>query len=579
MNINLLPSKQCRLRNYRTGRTMKKPILRLACLSVFIALVLALMPMQVYAATVISVSPSNIVSGTSTVITVTGTGFDNTAEIQLDGTALGGTVFVSDTTLQVTIPSDVAVGSHIIRVAMSGGLADGSAQITVSAPSAFQRPQLVVSSSRTRGDVTRNSEFKLLVDLRNASTSTAYGVQAVFSSSDLAPLATGGVVAVGDIAAGSERTVQQSFLVTGEVYSQLIVSVDVSVTYYDESGTSYSDKFSLTLQTDNNAYSGVVYATATPTGIKSSQLVIPSYAVSINPLQPGEQFTLTMTVQNTGNAKANRITMIVGGGSGGGSTSGTPSPGGVSGGSGEFTNFAPVGASNVQSLGDLPSGAMIQAAQNLIVNVSTTPGAYPMRVTFSYLNDQNEVVNDEQVITLLVYSLPNVEVNFYRPPDPFFVGQPGMLPLQVVNVTRHASVLGNMKVTSESGLIENGTSLIGSLDAGGYFTLDSLFTPEQSGTQVLDVTIEYTDDFNQPRTLTRKVEIEVMEGMTEEPGFDPSMGGGEFPIVQEETLGQKAWRVVLGLLGLDSAPAASSEPIMPAPEEIVPQVKPATGKG
>ena len=94
-------------------------------------------------------------------------------------------------------------------------------------------------------------------------------------------------------------------------------------------------------------------------------------------------------------------------------------PGGVSGGSGEFTNFAPVGASNVQSLGDLDPGGAIQAKQNLIVNTSTNPGAYPMMVTFSYVNDKNEPINDDQVITLLVYSLPNVDVSFYRPLDTF----------------------------------------------------------------------------------------------------------------------------------------------------------------
>jgi hypothetical protein len=201
-----------------------------------------------------------------------------------------------------------------------------------------------------------------------------------------------------------------------------------------------------------------------------------------------------------------------------------------------------------------------------------------MRITFSYLNDKNEVINDEQVITLLVYSLPNVEVNFYRPLDPFFVGQPGMLPLQVVNIGKRSAVLGNLDITSESGMIENGTSLIGSLDAGGYFTLDSNFTPEQAGMQVLTVTIEYTDDFNQPRTLTRKLEIEVMDSL-EEPIFDPSIeGGGEFPVMEAETLPQKAWRFVLGLLGLDSAPPAGSEQLIePEFEEIVPEVKPGIG--
>jgi hypothetical protein len=289
-----------------------------------------------------------------------------------------------------------------------------------------------------------------------------------------------------------------------------------------------------------------------------------------------------MTVQNTGNIPAQRVTMIVGGGSSGGTGGETPQPGGVSGGSGEFTNFAPVGASNVQTLGDLGAGGSIQAKQDLIVNVSTSPGAYPMKVTFSYLNDKGEVINDEQVITLLVYSLPNVDVSFYRPPDPFFVGQPGALPIQVSNLGKRLAVLGNMKVTSTSGFIENGTLLVGSLDTGGYVTLDSTFIPEQPGPMSLEVTIDYTDDFNQPRTITRALEIEVMEAFIE-PTPDPSLGEGEaFPIPTEESALQKVWRFILGLLGLDSAPPTNGDPgIVPVEpqEEPLPGPNPGSGKG
>jgi hypothetical protein len=193
---------------------------------------------------------------------------------------------------------------------------------------------------------------------------------------------------------------------------------------------------------------------------------------------------------------------------------------------------------------------------------------------------KGEVINDDQVITLLVYSLPNVDVSFYRPPDPFSVGQPGALPIQVVNLGRRLSVLGNMKVSAKDGFIENGTSLIGSLDAGGYFTLDSFFTPEQSGTQSLEVTIEYVDDFNQPRTLTKSLEIEVMEGLIE-PTPDPSLeGGGVEPSNSEETTPHKIFRFLKGFFGLDSSwpvwqPPGGSE--QPPSKEIVP-VAPA-GKG
>jgi hypothetical protein len=101
----------------------------------------------------------------------------------------------------------------------------------------------------------------------------------------------------------------------------------------------------------------------------------------------------------------------------------------------------------------------------------------------------------------------------------------------------------------------------------------------------LNITIDYTDDFNQARTITKELEIEVMEGMSEEPVIDPSIqgggggGGGEMPIVTEETALQKVWRFVLGLLGLDSAPPSGSEQVVPEEGPSVPQIKPSGGKG
>lgn len=569
---------------------MKTKFSRLVALSLFMALVLATLPAPAYAAEVLSVTPGIIVNNVTNVITVSGTGFDESAAVLLNGAALS-TTFLNDQTLTATIPENFPAGNYTVTVSLSGGNAAGAGALVVAdptpvppatattAPLPFVRPQFVVKSSKTSGSVSTNSEFKLNVVIDNAGTSDAFSVQAVFSSADLVPLKNGGVVVLNTIGAGEQSNIPQNFLVTGSIWGKSVIPVDVTVTYYDAAGTSYSDKFTLSIPTTGGGGSGIVYPTSTPTGIKSSQLVITSYAASVDPLQPGEQFTLTVTVQNVGNARAQNITMIVGGGSSGSSGGATPQPGGVSGGSGEFTNFAPVGASNVQSLGDLLAGNMIQAKQNLIVNVSTNPGAYPMKMTFSYLNEKNEVINDEQVITLLVYSLPNVDVSFYRPPDPLFVGQPGALPIQVVNIGKRSAVLGNMKLTTDAGTIENGTGLIGSIDAGGYFTLDSMLIPEQSGKVTLDVTIDYTDDFNQPRTMTRSLQVEVMEGMIEEPIIDPSMEGGEgFPVPSDETAIQKVWRFILGLFGLDSARPAG-DPTAPQFEEPAPEIKPGAGKG
>ncbi len=554
-----------------------------------ISILLALMLLTAWVipvyADMTSISPSTIVSGVATVITVSGSGLDSTARVFLDGVELPGPVFSSPTELKVTIPADVAVGTHIITVSVGGSPVTGSAVLNVSAPTGdvpFTRPQMIVTS--TDVNVSRISigrQFALTVKLKNAGSAAAYNAQAVFGSEDVVSTDTGGVIAVGNVPVDVTGTIEQTFIAYLSLYGKTVAVIDMTVTYYDEKGTSYSDKFTLSVPV-SDASAGIA-ATATPTGVKSGQLIIPSYGTTVDPLQPGSQFTLTMTVQNVGNATANHVTMIVGGG-GSDNSGGTPQPGGVSGGSGEFTNFAPVGTSNVQTLGDLVAGGLAQVSQNLIVNVSTNPGAYPMKISFSYVNDKGQTINDEQVITLLVYSLPFVEVNFYRVPDPFFVGQPGQLPIQLVNLGKRTAVLGNMTITTQNGTLENSTTLVGALDAGGYFTLDSMLTPDSSGKVTLNVAIDYTDDFNKARKIEKTLEVTVEEGFME-PTPDPSMQGGkgngggggmEVGSATGETALQKIWRFILGLLGLDSAPPAVA-PAIQSPEQQIPIPAPSGG--
>jgi len=543
---------------------MKLNFSRLIPFSLILAMLMALIPVtSVYAAhTITSVTPAQIINDVDTIITITGTGFDASSSVSLGG--YGSLLRLTQSLTEITalVPKGVPAGSYAVTVAIGADVVSCvSPCVTIvnpapTVPLPFARPQIVVRTSRAVGNVQTGKEFTLKVVVENAGQSTAYNSQAVFTSSDLVPVKTGGVAAFGVVAYDDEVDVSQVFFVTAELFGKNIIVIDMTVTYYDDKGATYTDKFTLSVPVSGGGSgSGVVYPTATPTGVKSSQLVISSYTADVDPLQPGEHFALKLTLQNVGNAKAQRVTMIVGGGSSG-SGGGTPQPDGVAGGGGDFANFAPVGASNVQSLGDLVAGEELQASQSLIVNVNTVPGAYPMRITFSYLNDKNEVINDEQVITLLVYSLPKVDVSFYRPPDPFMVGQPGMLPIQVVNLGKRLTVLGNLKVSASNGFVENGTSLVGSLDAGGYFTLDSMFTPEQSGTQTLDVLIEYVDDFNQSRTVATTLEIEVMEGFIEptpDPTVDGGGGGGGGFVTDEETTLHKIFRFIKGLFGLDSA--------------------------
>jgi hypothetical protein len=485
---------------------------------------------------------------------------------------------------QIITPTQVTPTIILIEPTATATQAPTQADAT---PTPYQRPLIVVDTySASVNEVSPGSQFNLVVRLRNVGQLAASNIVATFAAGDFIPRETGGVVAVNKLDPGDKRKIEQPLTASYDIWGSAVGSVSVQVNYTDVNGTTYSETFNLTLSV---AQPRGVGATATPTPTPTveprlrPQLLISSYLSDVKILQPGSRFALSLQIHNVGNAKANSVTMILGGGgTSGGSTGGTPDPtGGISGASGDFGNFAPVASSNVQFLGDLDQAQSLSLSAELIVNASTNPGAYPMKISFTYTTDDGTVYTDDQVITLLVYSLPQVEVNFYRETGPIILGQPNQLPIQIVNLGRKMTLLGNMRITAAGAQPENGIGpqlsnnvvLVGALDTGGYYTLDAMLIPDQPGPLELVATIDYTDDFNQSQVITKtlQVMVEDMPVMEPVPGEDgmPVDGGG-FPgaVPQEETLWQKVVRFLRGLVGLDSARPVSPGEVLPG--ELLP---------
>jgi hypothetical protein len=450
----------------------------------------------------------------------------------------------------------------------------------------YERPLVtVVSYTPSESPIIPGQDFSVRVKLRNSGQLTANNVVAVFTNSEIITRDNGGVVAVGQINAGGEASFRQNLTATWEIWGLTTASIALALSYSDDAGTIYTENFNLNFEA-NTPYRVTPTYTPSPTPTPGvafrPQMVVTSYSTNPDLLQPGNRFTLTLEIQNQGSDNAEQVTLIVGGGSSSsGGENGTPVPGGTSGGSGEFTNFAPLGSSNIQTLGDVPASEALSAQQEMIVNVTTAPGAYSMRLSFAYQNDKGINFNDDQVITLLVFYPPVVEVNFYRQPDVFYAGQPGLLPLQIVNLGKNSVVFGNMSVTATGAQLTNNVILVGRLDSGGFYPLDASIVPDAPGSLELNITVDYTDDFNQPQVLEKNLTIEVLEGGFETPGGEVSPGEGqegipgEFPPIQPETFWQKLWRFIRGLLGLDSGlPEIQPGIETPIPSE---EIKPGGG--
>lgn len=550
--------------------------------------------------TITSVQPGTLINDTAVELIVTGSGFVDGSVVVINNFGGLETFFVSQSVLRANVPPGLPPGRYgvsvvnpdattaempeALRIILPLGPTDTPEPSSTPPPTAFVRPLLVVSSYGASAPmITPGQNLDFEMTIANAGQATATNVLATFTSGDFVARETGGVRALGTLAPGQTARFWQPLFASAELRGQTTAVLKVTATYTDVNGQSYDSAFELTFPVVPTS-SGGAAATATPTPTTTPtpgprqrpQLLVTSNTTDPEQLQPGNQFTLFMTVENMGQANARNVTLILGGGSGGGSTTdGTPEPGGLSGAGGTFTEFAPIGSSNVSTIGDMAVGDSRAVAQQLIVNTTTKPGAYPVKVSFVYTDEKGVGYVDDQVITLLVYQTPQVEMGFYTAPPPLFAGQQGSLPLQLVNTGRNSVVFGNFSVTAENSDLINNAIFVGALEPGGFFPLDALITPFEAGPLDLLLSVNYTDDFSRPAVITQTLTVEVLEEIPIEP-IDPNavLGGegveGE-PVAGEdggeESLLDRLLRFLRGLLGLGSEESSDEQPI----EEFVPE--------
>ena len=462
-----------------------------------------------------------------------------------------------------------------------------------------ERPLLYADAYETNygGYVDPWQVFLFTMYLKNNGTLPAQNVVITFSSNEFTPMYDGGVI-TSQVIANNNQPVALShhFKVADNATWMYSGTIQAAVSYTDDKGTAYSATFTFSLGITQQPAG----PTRTPTTAPAAQrplMVVSKVETDINPLQPGSTFKLKLTLNNLGPADARAVSLVYGGGA---TTSvndlGTPQPG-TTGGSSDLTNFAPIGSSNVVLIGDVAAMATTTVENEFIVNVSTVPGAYPLKLSFVYTDPKGARHVDDAVVTLLVFALPQLEVSFYRDPGMLSAGMPTQLPIQITNIARKQVVLGNATVRAKSGDLTENTALVGMLDPGGYFTMDVMYTPFEEGTVPLDIEIRYTDDFNQLRTYNTQLDLTVTameqfptgQPMLDENGnpvldefgnpimVDPSNpNGGEFPMpepVQEKDFFAKIWDAIKSFFGfgsksetpVDSFPMPEEEKPMPAP--------------
>jgi len=176
--------------------------------------------------------------------------------------ATGADQFV---TVNAPIPADATNGQNdVVTVTFTDGAVTASIMLTVEAlvpvvePTAVTgRPLLVVESYSAGGKAIQpGAKFNLGLTVKNIGAGKATNVVAVFTSAELLPQETGGVVAVSALNAGKATTLNQPMLASEALWGATYGTVTVAVTYSDLAGASYTENFTVLVNLAQPVYSG-----------------------------------------------------------------------------------------------------------------------------------------------------------------------------------------------------------------------------------------------------------------------------------------------------------------------------------
>ncbi len=364
------------------------------------------------------------------------------------------------------------------------------------------KPYIFVRSSRAEpAPVPPGGVFELFVELHNVGSAGAQNIFVSFSGAGFIPEGSSSVKNVPSLQPDEHGVISQRLRAADSIEGGAH-SITIALDYEDAGGESYT----------RQEVVGVTILTPTPTvAVKAGrpQIVIENFATDPALPTPGDPFTLTLTLHNSGTGAARNILL----------TNGSPS------------KFAPVGSGNVTAVGAIGWQETIQTALQLVADRSTETGLHVHPLILDYDNWAGEHTSSQQSIALQVGAVtqpqpspqPLVIIDTYQvTPPTLSPGAPFTLTLHVRNVGGAAA----RQVTVEMGSARNQTSSIdvAPLGTGNVRFLARLPAAETaevsipfitsgataSGVYVTEVSIDYIDEKDAKISRTEQISLQVV---------------------------------------------------------------------
>jgi hypothetical protein len=405
------------------------------------------------------------------------------------------------------------------------------------------RPQIVVAEYHSsQAKVHAGSDFDLEISFRNDGTQPAYGLSIVFGAESFYVRETGGVWSKSELAPGESFTIRQPLTASWSLAGYTMATSQISASYTDGSGATYSDTYSISIDIYFSSTWGNPTPTPTPTPAlgESPQVIVQAYQVDVDPLKPGVNFSLQLTLVNLGSQLAKGTRMSIG--------TGVQSSGSAAAGS---APFVVLDSSNLIYVGNIQPGETRSLTLRMMVDVKAAAGIYLLPLTFGYSSEKGQDYTESQQVTLTIRTTPQLKISFYEPPEDLQVGIAGFLPLQVTNMGYQTVLLGDLHLTANQGVLGSDTVSIGPLESGGSFTHDAEIIPDASGELDLHITVEYVDLFGDPQNMAQTLVVQVNDAFQADGGTTELQSDPDIPVApQSDSFLQKLWSFIRGLFGV-----------------------------
>jgi len=334
------------------------------------------------------------------------------------------------------------------------------------ASSATAFVSLTFSSVTTPSVIEPGTQGTLLLTISNTGTDFAGSPQLLVGSSPYVSTNTA-IFNLPSLNAGGSTTITIPITISANAPTgTLTLPFTISYTTGTATGT----------VTTNNA------ATISVTKRTLIQLTDVQYSESV--IQPGDNFTMSMTLQNVGSAQIKDLDV-------------------------SLRNFSvavvPASTDTEKIITILSPGDSTTINFNLLALPSTAAAAYSIPVSLTYYDDQGNLHTDTKFAGMKISGVPDFVVSLEN--TNVFAGQTNTLSVDVANVGTGSAKFVTLYADPNQGLTPQ-VSYIGSLDPDSSSTVSlNINTQIKPGPQSFTLTVQYKDIYNQPYQETKTLQF------------------------------------------------------------------------